>query len=250
MRKPGLFAPRREKRLFKALQAQDAAAIARTGEQFPGIALPAFALSGLMLAGTDPNQALSLLQRAFADGQDPAATPFFRKYVAGEAELRIAEGVTAHLPLGRDVVGLTLAELYQTDKKYEDAIAVVEQLEPTTYAALSLAELYIASKRYQDVVELTNGVENNDDATALLCVYRGVAFREQGFHEAAHESFKQALRSRSRDATIRHLALSERATNYAAQGKRSPARKDLERILAEDSTYEGINERLTALAGE
>ena len=47
-------------------------------------------------------------------------------------------------------------------------------------------------------------------------------------------------------AAIRHLALYERATNYAAQGKM--ARKDLERILAEDSTFEGVKERLAELS--
>ena len=246
--KPGLFAPKGEKQLFKAWQARDAAAIAQAGEQFPDTSLPAFALSGLMLAGVDGDQALTLLQKAFATGQDPAATVFFHKYVSGAVELRIAEGVTAHVPLGRDAVGLTLAELLQSEDRYEEAIAVVEQLEPTTYAAVSLAELYGAAKRYPEVVELTDGIENSDDATALLCAFRGVAFREQGFYEAAHEAFKQALRSRSRDAAIRHLALSERAANYAAQGKKGMARKDLERIMAEDSTFEGLQPRLEALA--
>jgi tetratricopeptide (TPR) repeat protein len=113
---------------------------------------------------------------------------------------------------------------------------------------VSLAELYVAAKRYPDVIELTDGVENTDDATALLCAFRGVAFREQGFQDAANEAFKQALRSRSRDAAIRHLALSERATNYAVQGKKGMARKDLERILAEDSSFEGVKERLAELA--
>jgi tetratricopeptide (TPR) repeat protein len=246
--KPGLFAPKGEKQLFQAWQARDAAAIAQAGEQFPDTSLAAFALAGLMLVGVDGDGALPLLQRAFGTGQDPAATPFFRKYVSGAVELQIAEGVTAHLPLGRDAVGLALAELYQTEDRFDEAIEVVEQLEPTTYAAVSLAELYVAAKRFGDVVELTDGVENNDDATALLCVFRGVAFREQGFHDAAHEAFKQALRSRSRAAAIRHLALAERAANYAAQGKKSLARKDLERILAEDSTFEGVKERLAALA--
>jgi hypothetical protein len=71
---------------------------------------------------------------------------------------------------------------------------------------------------------------------------------EQGFRDAAHEAFKQALRSRSRDTAIRHLGLSERATNYAAQGKKGMARKDLERILAEDSTFDGVKERLAELS--
>jgi tetratricopeptide (TPR) repeat protein len=246
--KPGLFAPKSEKQLFKAWQARNAEMIASAGEQFPETSTAAFSLAGLMLASVDGDRALVLLQRAFATGQEPAETPFFRKYVSGAVELQVAEGVTAQAPLGRDAVGLTLAELYQSEDKFEEAIDVVEQLEPTTYAAVSLAELYVAAKRYPDVIELTDGVENTDDATALLCVFRGVAFRELGFQDAAHEAFKEALRSRSRDAAIRHLALSERATNYAAQGKRGMARKDLERILAEDSSFEGVKERLAELS--
>jgi Tfp pilus assembly protein PilF len=58
------------------------------------------------------------------------------------------------------------------------------------------------------------------------------------------------LRSRSRAAPIRHLAFLERSANYLAQGKKAMARKDLERILAEDSSYEGVRERLAELAPE
>ena len=60
----------------------------------------------------------------------------------------------------------------------------------------------------------------------------------------------EALRSRSQAAPIRHLALSERAANYLAQGKKAMARKDLERILAEDSSYEGVREKLAELTAE
>jgi hypothetical protein len=50
---------------------------------------------------------------------------------------------------------------------------VVEQLEPTTYSAVSLAELYAQTQRWDDVIELTEGMKNEDDASALLCVFRG-----------------------------------------------------------------------------
>jgi Protein of unknown function (DUF4236) len=89
--------------------------------------------------------------------------------------------------------------------------------------------------RWDDVIELTEGGEERRRASALLCIFPGLPFREQGFHDAAHEALKEALRARSRAAEIRHLALAERAENYLAQGKKSQARKDLERILAEDS---------------
>jgi hypothetical protein len=77
--------------------------------------------------------------------------------------------------------------------------------------------------------------------------FAGTAFHQQVFDDAAHEALKDALRSRSSAAPIRHLALAERAANHLAQGKMAQARKDLEPILAEDSGYEGVCERLAEL---
>lgn len=115
------------------------------------------------------------------------------KYLRTQVELSIADGVTAELPISKDAVGLALAELRQDEGDLEGAIDVVEQLEPTTYSAVSLAELYLKAGRLDDVVELTEGMKNEDDASALLCVFRGSAFRLQSFHDAAHEAFKEAF---------------------------------------------------------
>jgi tetratricopeptide (TPR) repeat protein len=247
--KPGLFAPKGEKELYKAVKAQSVPAIRAVGDTHPEFRSASYSLAGLMLLSADPAQAQSLLTRVFDTGAEPAQDRFVVKYLATWTELPIAAGVSAALPVCRDAVGLALAELRQEAGDLAGAIDVVERLEPTTYAAVSLAELYLQVDRLDDVVELTEGITNEDDATALLLVFRGAAFRRQGFHDAAHESLKQALRSRSRAAPIRHLALSERAENYLAQGKKAMARKDLERILAEDSGYEGVRERLDELAG-
>jgi tetratricopeptide (TPR) repeat protein len=247
-KKPGLFAPKREKELYEAVQAQDPHAIAQVGAEHPELRLASSALAGLMLVDADPRQAEHLLGDAFATGEDPAEDPFIAGYLATRLRLSVATGVTAELPVGRDAVGLALAELKQREGDLDGAIDVVEQLEPTTYAAVSLAELYAHAGRWEDVVELTEGVQNEDDSGALLCVLRGEAFREQGFYDAAHEVLKTALRSRSRAPEIRHLALSERARNFLAQGKKAQARKDLERILAEDSAYDGVREQLDQLS--
>jgi hypothetical protein len=95
-------------------------------------------------------------------------------------KISIAEGVSAELPINRDAIGLALAELKQQAGNLGGAIDVVEQLEPTTYAAVSLAELYAETHRWVEVIDLTKGVKNEDDASALLCIFRGRAFREQG----------------------------------------------------------------------
>jgi tetratricopeptide (TPR) repeat protein len=246
-KKPGLFAPKGEKELFKAVKAQDPAAMQRVGEAHPEFRLPAYSVAAFLLVNSAQEKAESLLAAAFATGEDPAQNKFITDYMSTFVGLPIAEGVTAELPLNRDAVGLMLAEIRQDQGNLEGAIGVVEQLEPTTYSAVSLAELYADAGRWDDVIELTEGMKNEDDASALLCVFRGQAFREQGFHDAAHEALKEALRSRSRAAPIRHHALAERADNYLAQGKKAMARKDLERILAEDSGYEGVRERLAEL---
>ncbi len=188
-----------------------------------------------------------MLQSVFDSGRDPAESPFVVKYLTTHIALHIAPGITADLPLGRDAVGLALAELKQRAGDLDGAIETVEQLTPTTYAAVSLAELYAQAARWDDVVDLTEGVKNDDDASALLLCYRGSAFRAKEYYDAANESLKEALRKRSQPAEIRHLALSERAESYLAQGKKAQARKDLERILAEDSNYEGVRERLAEL---
>jgi tetratricopeptide (TPR) repeat protein len=202
-----------------------------------------------MLLTDDAGIAKRLLGDVFATGKDPAADKFVSTYLFTRLELSIAEGVTAELPINCDAVGLALAELKQDDGDIGGAIDVVEQLEPTTHSAVSLGELYALAGRWDDVIKLTEGVTNEDDAAALLLVFRGRALREQGFHDAAHEALKEALRSRSRAAAIRHVALAERAQNYLAQNKKGMARKDLERILAEDSDYEGVREQLAELAG-
>jgi len=246
-KKPGMFAPKGEKELYKAIKAQDVKAIKSVGVYHKDFLLPSYSLAGLMLLTDEPQEAEQLLSEAFATGKDPAEDKFVSSYLFTRLELSLAQGVTAELPVNRDAVGLALAELKQDHGDLEGAIDVVEQLEPTTYSAVSLAELYAQTERWDDVIELTEGMKNDDDASALLCVFRGQAFRHQGFHEAAHEALKEAVRSKSRAAEIRHMALAERAQNYLAQGKKSLARKDLERILAEDSTYQGVREKLAEL---
>ena len=246
--KPGLFAPKGERLLYKAVRAQDVEIIARVGAEFADYRIIANTIAGFMKAqGTDATTGQRLLEEVFAAGQDPALHLFAKRYLYTLIRIPIAPGIEAELPLARDAVGLYLAEIYQKAGDLPRAIDTVEQLDPSAYAAVSLAELYEQTDRHDDVIALTERITNEDDLTALLLVYRGIAFREQGMNDAALAAFKEALRSRSRAAAIRHLALSERARVHEATGRKAQARKDLERILAEDSSVEGIAERLGTL---
>lgn len=238
LKKPGMFAPAGEKALYDAVMKQDRALARAAGDEHDEARLAGYTLAGLWMMDDDPAQAMTLLRWVMDSGGEPANDPFVQRYLATDMELGLAEGVTAEFPICREAVGLSLAELLQDAGRITDAIDLVEGMEPTGHTAVSLAELYVLDGDWQQVVALTDGLANKDDATALLLTYRGVAFRETGVPDAAIEAFKLALRAPSRSARVRHLALVERARTLAAMGRKAPARKDVGRVLAEDSTNE------------
>lgn len=112
---------------------------------------------------------------------------------------------------------------------------------------VELAARYCAEGRNGDVIGLTANVENVDDASATLLVYRATALARAGLFEAAKVTFRQALRSHERRREVRHFALLRRADVYASEGRRAQARRDLERIVAEGAAVGGVRRRLAAL---
>lgn len=251
-RGPGLFAPRWEKELHAAIACGDPGVLAEVGAAHPDARTLAYSLVAFQTAGSDADRARRMAEEVMAAGDDPASSSFITEYLSADSHVavQIAPGLKAALPISRDAVGLLLAELYQQAGEHQRAIDVVEDLSPSAHAAVSLAELYIQAERHQDVIELTDRVANEDDATALLCIYRAVAFREMGSPDLSLLAFKEGLRARSRAMEIRHLALEERARTYERLGQKAKARKDLERILAEDAAAPGIRDRLDRLGGD
>ncbi len=252
--KAGLFAPKGEKALYKLISSGrfTPANLDGVAAEHPDVWLAASTIAGLqrVAEGETSDATITQLRQIFDHYTDPAHDPFIGKYLAGASYMTIgiAPGVTAQLPFSRDLVGLALAEVLQERGRLDEAIDLIERVTPTAHAAVSLAELYCQAGRYNDVIDLTDDVENEDDATALLLTYRGIAFTRQGMYEAARETFKQALKSKKRASEVRHLALRQRAEAYAAEGKKAQARKDLERILAEDASVEGIREKIEELS--
>lgn len=236
---PGLLSPKWEKALYAAIfrgQYGDLPTIART---HPEARLVAATIDGLTLAQTGNDaRALEVLRFAWSLGGSIETHPFVLRYLQStQITLEVATGVTATLPLCRYAVGLALAELEQGAGGISTAIQLVEQLEPTVLAAVSLCELYLETHAYEEVLSVTETIHNSDDPTALLVAYRGAAFHGMGLTVAARECFKEALKSKARDPGIRQLALIERAKCYLTEDKPSMAKKDLERVLAENATH-------------
>ena len=247
--KPGFTAPKWEKELYKAVTSGRFDELPRIVQSYPDAALVAATLDGLVAMQHGENErALEVCRWAWMNGGDVGDHPFVRKYLGSSTvTLTVAEGVSATMPIGRDALGLALAELEQSAGNLEAAVGVVEQLDPSTMAAVSLCELYGAQGQHDAVVDLTNGLRNEDDPTALLLAYRGVALQELGHLTAAREAFKEALKSKSRDAAIRHFSLVGRARTYLAENKGGMAKKDLERVLAEDAEYPSVRELLATI---
>ena len=78
-KKPGLFAPKGEKQLYKAVKAQDVHAIKQVGDEHPDFRLPSYSLAGLMMLTTEPEEAERLLDEAFETGEDPPHTSSSRR---------------------------------------------------------------------------------------------------------------------------------------------------------------------------
>jgi len=249
--KPTMFAPKWEKALHKAaIRDRDPEAIHAVAVAFPEARVVAAVLEAVLgdMPKGDGAGLRNHLGWAWSQGIDPASDPFFMRYLPRAGfTLEVAPGVSATLPLSRDAIGLLLAEAYQEAGDLPAAVAVVEEVTPSTVAAVSLAELYAAQARWSDVVDLTNGLTNGDEAAMFLLIQRAEALRVTGTPGAAREALKEALRPRSRPAGLRHRAYVERAYTYLAEGKPGMARKDLERVLADDASYPGLAEALASL---
>lgn len=247
---PGLFAPKTEKDLYAAVSAGDPDAVEQIANSDHSVALAAATLCGIMRVNRgDDTGARRDLQWVFDTGSDPGSDHFVKSYAALNIHIEVTDGVSVTVPISRDAVGLLLAELYGRAEPPDlaKAIEVIHALPRTTLTALSLADLLDQTGQFDEVIDVTEDAPNTDDATSLLWVFRGIAFRESGAHDAALECFAKVTRCRSRNPTVLHRARFERARCYAEMGKKAQARKDLGVIQAEDPSFGGVTEALAEL---
>jgi len=246
--RPGLFAPKGEKLLYKAVQTQDRQLVEEVANKYSALRLPARVIGGVMAATSEPSTAMWQLAEAWNASIDPARDPFLSRYGQAVIELSLEYKITVQVGIDRAGLGLVLATLYENAGKRAEAIAVLQQVSANPIARIDLARLYVDAGRPEDAIALTNGLTNVDDESALLLVFRARAFRLQRLFDAAHETLKEGLRSRSRLEEIRLLALRERASLNVARGKPREARRDLERILATHADYPGVRDELALLS--
>jgi tetratricopeptide (TPR) repeat protein len=253
--KPGLFAPKAEKRLFKylSLARED---VARDNwvpgmeamASDPALGFAASTILGCLLARLDRGAAQPYLEATFATGYEPASDPFLAKYFSPyiEATLQVLPTIGETAMLSRRMLGLMLIPIYQAADNDDAIVSVTDALEPSPILTIIRSNC-ILDTTPERVAQDTEGVTNQDDTTALLVVLRGAAMRRLGYETAALEQFKEALRYPSRAAAVRHRARYERARLHLDANRPKQARADLERILADDIDFMDVQELLSQL---
>ena len=193
-----------------AVGAVSVAQLDRVARTQPGQWLAASTLAGLRRAEEpEPSDAaVTQLRMILQHPTDPADDPLLQEHLGGEegVGLRLPPGLTVYIPVSRDLIGLTLADVLRRRGELDAAIDVVSRLQPSLPAAVALADLYTEAGRHLHVLRLTDGVRNEDDLTAALCVYRGKALMRQGHHEDADWAFTTALRAPERAQVVQDFA--------------------------------------------
>ena len=173
---------------------------------------------------------------------------YVRKYFKGiKPGVSISPGITTRLHYNEQTLGFIWSEILQSQKKYEEAVAVLTLMQPNQMVAISLADIEISAGDFDGAIETTEDIEVFDDATAMLMLLRGVAFRGKDMHEAAIECFKRVLKEKKLPEPLTHRALFERGTTYALMGKKAMGIKDLEKILVDNPDYPEVEKKLMEL---
>jgi tetratricopeptide (TPR) repeat protein len=173
---------------------------------------------------------------------------FVLKYCKGiTPQVSLSPGIFTQETYDIQTFAFMYAELLQNREKFSEALAIIESIDANQYTAISVADIEITMKDYDAAIETTEDIENEDDATAMLLILRGIAFREKEMFDGALECFKRALAKKDRSEILKHRAYFERAENYTRMGKKAMAIKDLEKILVDDSDYAAVSEKLAEL---
>ena len=264
--RPSFFAPKEEKfycdGLIQGLVIQDfpraLKAFRECAQRDPSV-LSAFFLGGYvtMKLGKDEDAIPWLEPIIDADAALPDA--LMSKYgldgsvMSVSIETWITPRVMVEVEMTTPGATLILAELYQRGGEKTKAMGLLENLvdvAPDVPAiALSLAELYFQEALWEELASMPVRIENTDDLSAEVLRYKARAMRETGMLDGGLEVLKEALRSKKRHPEILKAARYERALTYEAMGKASQARRDLERLYAEDPLYQDVSRRVRPSEG-
>ena len=175
---------------------------------------------------------------------DEIARKYFDEF---RVSIPIARGISFNTDFNNSFLTYTYSEILQALGQPEKALEIIQEAPESQSKDIALLDLALATKDFETVIDDTNEIENEDDATAILLVFRAIAFRELKQYELSIETFKLALAKRSRESEILNFAKFERACTYEAMGKKAQAIKEIQKILAANYNDKAAQEKLAEL---
>jgi tetratricopeptide (TPR) repeat protein len=107
--------------------------------------------------------------------------------------------------------------------------------------------MYERGEDWDEIVHVTAGISNENDLTLMLRLWQAQAMEHQNLPDAAFEAYRDALKSKKRDAQLLKEARYNRGKLYVKVGKRAMAKRDLGRLYGEDPDYEDVADLLASL---
>jgi tetratricopeptide (TPR) repeat protein len=246
---PSIFASKNEKLFFEAFTAHEIF-LYKNLFSIPELELVSKSIAVQLAIQTDDGMKESIhwFEEIWKNKSDLANNKLFKKYVSQIiVVIPVAPGILFQTYLNIQALGLLYIEVLQQGRNFRRAKQIAEELTADQISAISLSEIEVQLGEYDEVLSLTENIDNVYDSTAILLVFRAIALREKKLFDASKEVLKESLKSKKRNPDILHKALFERAKTHIAEGSKAKAKSDLEKIIANDSDYPGVNELLKAL---
>jgi len=250
-----LFTPADERALvegLKALNTGDEGAALAEFEKAASLPDAAWMAGMLRLRREEFTPAKRHLEAALS-GLDRLGGLFEKYQIAAQVTFPVTPEVDAHARPCERGTRLPLVEIAQFEGDRAAAMRHLERLlaiEPgDPVVLLSFAELTLEGDagraQMERVIALTTSIPNETPVDTALLLYRGRAMAGLDLPDAAIDVFTLALRRRKdrSESLLRQLRY-ERAVLYDQVGRKAQARREFERLYAEDPGFEDLRKRL------
>ncbi len=199
-------------------------------------------------------QSITLLQRAL-QRPDGLGQTFAQFGLSPSVQVPVAPDVIATMAPTAQSARLLLAEVHQSNDDPAAALDALQGALPDTatedadpvvlsaYGELALlAQDQVAGEHF---LKLSGVLTNDSPVHTVVMYYRAQALVDLGMHHAALEVLGPALRrTKGRNPELMLNLRYLRVQVYQAMGKEALARKDLERIYAQDPGFEDVAQAL------
>lgn len=221
------------------------------------------ALAGLNLLGSHPDALFitAIIHYHAARWSDARSALDVALVAEGKGELfqSVGAGMAVGMPLTPEIeaevmptpagLKLMLVEVFQAMGDTGNAVALLRELAKehpeNSVVKLSLAEILYATGEHKEVLGVLEATDNAGPIETACLLYRGRSMRALGLMEAALLTLGPTLyRVKGRPPGLLREIRYEKALCQEELGKKAEAKKELERLYAEDPRFRDVKTRL------